>query len=408
MKLIQARTRGITPFTESSWFDLGPHLNLFQFPKQSYGATFLRILQTINPTYAIKSVKPFSEFPQFIEQRGHTRRVDPAKRTVALGVFSATPELVRDLASLDNWLYETDRIEIGRRLDYSRWTNFVELASSTRWSEISQDINFLVEQSSRFVPQSASPIIDICNNLKPEDRIKNEVQDSLVSWLRQLPAELLENQKLLIKKTITAVMRADHFQTARQMVQRRLPLFVFFSDIELEKYSSKKKITTTQPPNFKWLHNLPQLIENTIRTTENDQSAAVQRYVDAMNRQLSTMQDIDFDLRLENSLSGLKYSINNKPLSGETIDPAESFMQLQAEAWLAIAFSRLSCTTEPIFLFAGPELTLPKSLHTHLAEFVSNISRSCQCLYSFSDIDIFSTFQPDRRFTAAELQMGDG
>ncbi len=209
MKLIQARIRGFGTLEESRWFDLGPHLNLFQFTDQNrkdvpfLGKNFLRILQTINPTYELQTVKPFADFPKFTRQDGYTRRVIPTKRTVALAVFSATPKLVKELAAVSEWLYETDRIEVGRRLDYSRWINFVELASSTRWSEISADMLKLLGQAQRLTPNLATPPADIIQTLKPTDRIKNELQDQLAHWLQSLPSELWESSRQLIEATIT-------------------------------------------------------------------------------------------------------------------------------------------------------------------------------------------------------------
>ena len=90
-------------------------------------------------------------------QNGHTRRINPAKRTIALAVFNATPDLVQELSSIGDWFYETDRIEVGRRFDYSRWINFVELASSTRWSEISSDIEDLLAGRPAKLPRQGPP-----------------------------------------------------------------------------------------------------------------------------------------------------------------------------------------------------------------------------------------------------------
>ena len=53
MKLIKARIQETGKLRESQWVEVGPHLNLFQFPGEKgprNGRNFLRILQTINPT----------------------------------------------------------------------------------------------------------------------------------------------------------------------------------------------------------------------------------------------------------------------------------------------------------------------------------------------------------------------
>ncbi len=393
MKLIQARIRGLGTLTESRWFDLSPHLNLFQFPDnngQVYGENFLRILQTINPTYAIQTVKPFASFPKFIEQDGYPRRVNPTKRTVALAVFTATPSLVKRLGSISEWLYETDRIEVGRRLDYSRWINFVELAASTRWSEISADMQTLLDQVKRLAPNLTSPLTDIIPNLKPVDRIKNELQDQLLHWLQNLPPQLQKKSHQLIEKTSSAVMRADHFHTARHIVRTRLPLFVLLGGSDPDSAS---------------LHNLLQLISDRTSPSGKKSSADAQAFLDELNEQLATLQFSGKILQLGRSQTGLSLNLDGKPVQMSADEPPSSLSQLQAKACLAIACSRLIYRTEPILLFAGPEQALPSTLHSELADFVNHISSTCQCLYSFSQVDIFSNDVLGRRYSASDLNM---
>lgn len=393
MKLIQARIRGLGTLMESRWFDLSPQLNLFQFPDskgQIYGENFLRILQTINPTYAIQTVKPFASYPKFIEQDGYPRRVNPTKRTVSLAVFTATPSLVKKLGSISEWLYETDRIEVGRRLDYSRWINFVELAASTRWSEISADMQTLLDQVQHSSPYLTSPLTDIISSLKPADRIKNELADQLIHWLQNLPPELQKDFHQLIEPMISAAMRADHFRTARQMVRTRLPLFVLLGSSDSDSAS---------------LHNLLQLISDRINPTGKKPGDDAQTFLDELNEQLQTLQFSGKILQLGRTPPGLSLNFAGKPMQMSAGDPLSSLSQLQAKACLAIACSRLIYRTEPILLFAGPEQALPSTLHSELADFVNHISSTCQCLYSFSQVNIFPDDVVGKRYSADDLNM---
>lgn len=391
MKLIQARIRGLSPLTASRWFELSPHLNLLQFPDRKYGKNFLQTLQTINPTYTIKTVKPFAHFPEFIEQGGYTRRVNPAKRTVALAVFSANPSLVKELATVSDWLYETDRIEVGRRLDYSRWINFVELASSTRWSEISADMQTLLDQAHRLAPELATPPAHILRTLRPTDRIKNELQDQLAHWLQNLPSELQRSSRQLIETTLAAVMRAEHFKAARKIVRTRLPLFVVLGGSEPDSAS---------------LHNLLQLISDRARSLGKESINDENPFLHELNDHLEKLPFSGM-LHIDNSPTGVLLTIDGKPVHMATDGPLSSLRQMQAKASLAIAFSRVAYRTEPILLFAGPEQTLPNTLHAELADFVIDMSNICQCLYSFSDIDIFPNDVAGRRYSAADLSMAE-
>ncbi len=396
MKLIKARTRGLRTLTESRWFELSPHLNLFQFPGQNAqdgpksGGDFLRILETINPTYVCKKLAPFADLPTLTEQGGHLRRVNPTKRTVALAVFASTPELVEQLTVAGDWFYETDRIEVGRRLDYSRWINFVELASSTRWSEISADIQSLLEKANRLAPGLASPPADI-RSLRPSDRIKDELKDQLARWLRTLPAEIRDNSNQLLEKTITAVMRADHFQIARDIVRNRLPLFVVIGNCL---------------PEVKTLRG--SLISNRIKLLTRKSKGDGHTFIDQLNEQLETVPFSDIRLRIDRSQAGVLLMMDDKPFHLSTNEPLSLFKQIQVNVCLAFASSRVVYRNEPVLLFNGPEQVLPNTLHKVLADFVINVSKTCQCLYSFGDVNIFPEDVVGRRYTAAELfSMGE-
>lgn len=240
MKVIQAKIRGLGPTIESRWFDLSPHLNLFHYPDDLGRAAFFRTLATVNPPSSCRRAKTFADLPLFIEQQGHTRRIRPEKRTVALAIFSATPDLVKELAAIDPHLYETDRIEVGRRLDYSRWINFVEISSSTRWSEISSDIRHLIDLTLKNAPDRTKPLAALVNSLKASDRIKDGLDNRLASWLTSLPDTISAGSPQLIEAMLDAIRRAEHFHRARTIVERRLPLFMVL------KTSPKSTLMTLQ------------------------------------------------------------------------------------------------------------------------------------------------------------------
>jgi hypothetical protein len=388
---------------ESRWFDLNPHLNLFQFPEQKYGQDFLRILQTINPTYAIKSTKPFAEFPKYTERNGHTQRINPAKRTVALAVFSATPSLVKELADIDQLLYETDRIEAGRRLDYSPWINFVELASSTRWSEISDDIQTLLDQTQRITPDRTSPVSDIIDSLKPTDRIKDTVQVQLTNWLQNLPPEIRESSAQLIDTTTTAVLRAEHFHAARNIVRNRLPLFVELDCSDLSSDTHRRQNNFDANQDTASLQYILHLISKRAESLSRKSSKEEQIFLDELNEQLATLQFPDIILRIDRSSAGELQVVGDKSSRDSTDDPLSLLRRIEAKVCLAVAFSRVSCRTEPILLFTGPGQSLPDTLYDKLADFIMKISNTCQCLYSFSDIDIFPKNISGRRYSAEDL-----
>ncbi len=398
MKLIQARIRGLGALTESRWFELSPHLNLFQFPPEEYGRNFLRMLQTINPPYAIETVQPFADFPKYIKQGGYTKRVHPGKRTVALAVFNATPALVKELATINPVLYETDRIEVGRRLDYSRWINFVELAASTRWSEVADNIRILLDEAHRLAPERTHPLAEIIRSLKPSDRIKDTLQDQLIAWLEDLPAELWQSSRQRIETTQTAVLRADHFQAARDVIRSRLPLFVALG-------CSPASDTERDGTSHQQLQQLLLLISEHSKALGNTSPTDARAFLDQLNVQLAAGHSSSMLLRIDRSATGVLRLINDQPQQKSTEGPLFSLRQMQAKACLAIAFSQVVDRAEPILVFDAPERHLPQETHSELIDFIIKISKTSQCLYSLADVDIFPKDVGGRRYNAESLEM---
>lgn len=247
MKLLKGRIRGLGATIESQWFDLSPGLNCFHFPDDNTACHFLRAVETLNPIYRCLTVRPFSHFPETIRQGQRTRRVIPAKRTVSIGVFDSTPSLVNELATITPLLYETDRIEVGRRMDYSRWVNFVELSSSTRWSEIAGDMETLRSLVKQHDPHHAAALYALTGQILPSDRVKNELGDNLLDWLKVLPQIVPHEAQQIVATVTEAVLRAEYFHAAKTIVKERLPLFVIIGDRTAERALQQRLNNLTTP-----------------------------------------------------------------------------------------------------------------------------------------------------------------
>lgn len=374
MKMVKAKIRGLGSTIETQWFELSQRLNLFNFSNRNAGTRFINALQTINPPYSCHGVRPFRDFPNVSKHRGYLRRINPKKRTIAMAVFAATPELVGELARNSDLLYEVDRIEVGRRLDYSRWMNFVELASSTRWSEIAADINHLFHQAVRVAPQLAAELHAIIETTLPSDRVKREIKNSLLALLHDARHELGPEFEQLIYKTRDAVMRVDYFQAARDTVYQRLPLFLALGSSPVHPRSDDLLL--------QWMSD-PARQQNDRRT------AAERRFLDDVNHQLSLLDICQTPLQIHNisgtfSVRSARLKSGNAPSS-----PDEILVNQRETVCLAIALCRAVYRTEPVLLFDSPETLLPETSHPLLVQFIDDISAICQCLYVSPRINIF-------------------
>jgi hypothetical protein len=227
MKLIKFRIRGLEEMADSGWLTAGSGATLLSPDKGRGASAVLQALQHINPAYEELVERKVPGGLSVIRQKGYNRRVLPAKRTAALAVFAADIGLVQDLSAIDPDLLETDRIEVGRRLDYSRWLNFVEIPSSSRWGEIVVPMQalwqrLLDKQPPQTLPSAAPPFAD----LTLSERIRGDVAETLMHWLTGVEELIDAEYATTISSCRQAVGRSGRFAEAKRLVADRLPRFV--------------------------------------------------------------------------------------------------------------------------------------------------------------------------------------
>ena len=350
MKLIQVKTRGTGPLLESNWIPLSRGLNQFYFSNPYEGTTFLRALQSLHPLYSCAAADPFAELPRFEKQGNHTRHIQASKRTIALGVFGATADLVNELGVIDQNLYETDRIEIGRRLDYSRWINFVELSSSTRWKEIEPNISELFDHLPQQNEKLSNEVMEFLQTLAGTDRIRDDVANRLISYLSLL--EDTGKEKALFNETVECIKRAAHFQTAREVVFKRLPLFIYFNEHGYINF----------PGN------------NITNSPSNDHNELIQY--------LKERQVLGLSPATDDIVERIKTGID-----------------------LGISASSSIHRMPPIFLFDAPETNIPDNSISKLAQLIQKTAETYQCCYLSRDIEFFKPSEAGRSYHCNDLKV---
>lgn len=239
MRLLQIKLRGLGSLPVSNWVMLSNKLTLLRFSDPQIGRQVLKAVQSLNPPYDCLSEKPFSNLPvEEVLANGHHRAIAPEKRTIVIGIFDTPPALVKDLGAITPPLYETDRVEIGRRLDYSRWINFVEIASSSRWSEVSEDVRRLLHDYPDGSDTKA--IHRLMAEAVPADRVKGAMAEELTAWLTTLEprqSEIADYPDILEK-----VHRAGKFAEARELLARQLPQFLAVNSKDVDHLAEQKSV----------------------------------------------------------------------------------------------------------------------------------------------------------------------
>ncbi|WP_419174116.1 hypothetical protein [Desulfosediminicola sp.] len=223
MRLIQAKARCVEGVHDSGWFVPGGETTVIYDPEGKSISPLFSALQALNPPYDIREKKPFLSHPKVWQQGSYGRKVIPEKKTAVMMVYSAVPDLVRELAELDESLFETDRIEVGRRLDYSRWITFVEISASGRWSDVKEGFQQLRTLVKSREDQERCSFMD---DLQGTDRLKGDLADNCRNWLNWLNntiSDLSDEESSVYENCLQRVNLAGRFDRARQHVEKWLP-----------------------------------------------------------------------------------------------------------------------------------------------------------------------------------------
>lgn len=228
MYLTKAKICGHQIIKNSSWFQFSRHLTFLAGPCGSGKTSLLRILQTINPHPLQNFDNPFATFPDHFLTKGYKRIVDPRKKTAALAIFKSNDEMRNQLAEIERSLINTDKIEVGRRLDWSRWLSFVEISSSTRWSEIEDKVAALTHHiADQSILSGLKTEFPELSQLTATDRVKGEAMHLLGNWLTAIKPHLAEKENDLFNSTLHSVYRYQRMRAAKKVVSSQLPSFLY-------------------------------------------------------------------------------------------------------------------------------------------------------------------------------------
>ena len=225
MHLLKFRIIGHPAFANASWIEVGEGVNILAPQTIHQAQSLLHSLQAVNPPFDCRQLDPFADFPLYSQTHPYRRKIIPSKKTAAIAIYAATPTLVGLLAAIDPLYIETDRIEVGRRRDYSRWMNLVELPASARWSEIAAVVLPLVSHLSPEAGPWRDSFEETVRSWQGTDRIRGERADWLRIQLQRLRTLLPVPSQDQLDWCRQRIELAAHFLQAKALVATRLPLF---------------------------------------------------------------------------------------------------------------------------------------------------------------------------------------
>ena len=227
MELLQFRIRAHSMLADTQWVPVKDGINILASEDRSTVQAAFEILQTIHPPSSSHLQPLTSNMRKTVSQDGYSKRILAQKKTAAFAIFSADNTLIKKLAIIDEALYELDRIEVGRRIDHSRWMNFVELSSSTRWSEIDQQLRQLLNDlTKKCPPELLQPLRETIALRKGTDRLHRGVDQTLIHQLSALSLAIEPAQNEIYTFLLHAAQRSQRFIRAKQAIYLQLPVFI--------------------------------------------------------------------------------------------------------------------------------------------------------------------------------------
>ena len=367
MHLQAFRIIGHPLLPDSSWTQVGRGLNVLRTQDDEQAQALLATLQTINPPYNCQQINPFGNFSRYASSHQYSRKIILSKKTAALAIFVAGPQIVEELAALDPILYETDRIEIGRRRDYSQWMNFVELAGSTRWSEIAAIVDALLPLISPEATQVSTVLQATLGSWQGTDRIRGLGARQLKAQLQTLRAHLPKEYQTRLDPCFQAIDRALHFTQAKAIVAARLPLFLSLAGATAEP-PARGAEAGSAPFNF---------LAARLRASHADKASWEHR-LQQINSHLHTLHpDLHLCFREEGALLLLESSKGTTPLLFTELAPIERIMALQTG--LAVLHEAIYAC-QPIFLLDIQEINLQPQEQDELLDRLHHACAHRQCL----------------------------
>ena len=226
MKLLKFRVLGLPEIESTSWLEVGPGLNVLRTDDDVPPFRVLHMLQTVNPPYLIEANDPFADLPQYRQWKQYKLRILPAKKTVAIAIYSTPAGLVEELAALDQSLYAADWVEVGRRRDLSRWMSFVELSESGRWSELHDLLADILDTVQERPEPEIAALRQHLLSRRPTDRIRRELAAELKHLFHLLQPLVPQEKRDKLTLCLDIIGRAERFEQAHQLIYSRLPLFL--------------------------------------------------------------------------------------------------------------------------------------------------------------------------------------
>ena len=186
MKLKRAHVTGYRSIRDSSEFNIEPEKTMLIGPNEAGKTATLKALQALNPPAGEGAFQALRDFPRADYRDVQMGQVDPRTFTVIRGVFSVDEQLRAELAQISPSFSNVEEVEVGRRLDNSRWVKFEGMTRAVSWREIEKDVKQLRDSVKKTASTDFLSRLDtLTQALEQSSVIEGDLAASLVRWIAE-------------------------------------------------------------------------------------------------------------------------------------------------------------------------------------------------------------------------------
>jgi hypothetical protein len=373
LHLLTFRVVGHPAIANSQWIRIERGTSILRGARDEQLQALLQMLQTINPPYDIHAADPFRDLPRSFVGPEYNRRIIPSKKTAAIAVFAASPDLARELAVIDPLYFAADRVEFGRRRDYSLWTNFVELAGSARWSEMEPAVSEMLSRIGREGETAVNRLHSVIAGLRGTDRIRGQIESDLEERLEALRPFLPEKLLSGLDTCIHIAKRAQHFRQARQKAWERLPCLLSLNAAALGFTTDPAADSLAAAAGFSPLDHLAGLL-----APGQAEKAGIARSLERINGALqSDYPHLALHCRATDGRLSLE---SGKGPYARPFTELPPLRRIEALIAAATAIHQEARDTPPIWLIDVSDIALSAEERAELLQFLHRHGEQWQCL----------------------------
>lgn len=237
MKIIKARVQNYRSIIDSEEFNIDNDKTILVGPNEAGKTALLQAIQHLNPPKENKPLNPLRDYPRAHYSKINTGEVDPSTIRVVEGEFELSDDERKDLPET----MKKSNYVLWRNLDNSEGHRLTNSPTKKKYKDLENDLIELAEYAETL---PLSSVVEADSNQSPiyklkmltrewnsSDMIEGEKSQALIDFFTDLFDNLeLPFEETLYDKVMANIEIGDEINKALDLLRKRVPIFVLFSN----------------------------------------------------------------------------------------------------------------------------------------------------------------------------------